>query len=123
MQTDPLSYYWPLSAFVTALMMNILTLLFERGNVKRQLALLACYINLLAASSDLINVNGWAYLGVDSLGFTFNLSRQIMWLYTTPLMVYLISIFSDVPPKKARKPRSLSLVARRHASVVCRSAL
>lgn len=47
-QVSKEAYQWPMVAFGTAFFLNFLTALFERDGVKFQLALVACYINLLA---------------------------------------------------------------------------
>ncbi|KAG2434989.1 hypothetical protein HYH02_011988 [Chlamydomonas schloesseri] len=82
-------------AFGTAFGLNFITLLFERESAKFQLALLACYINFLAGFSDYLSWKGYAPIVRDSWGQGFQLLRTVMWLLTTPAMVYLLSIISD----------------------------
>lgn len=94
-QADPNSYTWPMVAFGTAFGLNFITLLFERESAKFQLALLACYINFLAGFSDYLAWKGYAPVVRDCWGQGFQLQRSVMWLLTTPAMVYLLSIISD----------------------------
>ncbi|PNW86121.1 hypothetical protein CHLRE_02g074150v5 [Chlamydomonas reinhardtii] len=94
-QADPNAYTWPMVAFGTAFGLNFITLLFERESAKFQLALLACYINFLAGFSDYMSWKGYAPIVRDSWGQGFQLLRTVMWLLTTPAMVYLLSIISD----------------------------
>ncbi|GFR47594.1 hypothetical protein Agub_g9328 [Astrephomene gubernaculifera] len=94
-KTDPNCYTWPMIAFSTAFGLNFITLLFERESAKFQLALLACYINFLAGFSDYLSWKGYSPILRDSFGGGFQLLRIIMWLLTTPVMVYLLSIISD----------------------------
>ncbi|KXZ54193.1 hypothetical protein GPECTOR_5g288 [Gonium pectorale] len=82
-------------AFSTAFGLNFITLLFERESAKFQLALLACYINFLAGFSDYLSWKGISPIVRDSWGQGFQLLRTVMWLLTTPAMVYLLSIISD----------------------------
>jgi len=89
------AYQVPMVAFSTAFGLNFLTLMFERESIKFQLALIACYINLLAASSDFIAWQGWGPIVKDSWGVGSPIVRMVMWLWTTPAMVYLLSIISD----------------------------
>ncbi|KAG2482178.1 hypothetical protein HYH03_018877 [Edaphochlamys debaryana] len=82
-------------AFGTAFGLNFITLLFERESAKFQLALLACYINFLAGFSDYLSWRGYSPIVRDTWGQGFQLLRTVMWLLTTPVMVYLLSIISD----------------------------
>lgn len=90
-------------AFGTAFGLNFITLLFERESAKFQLALLACYINFLAGFSDYMSWKGYAPIVRDSWGQGFQLLRTVMWLLTTPAMVYLLSIISDFSRLKVRE--------------------
>ncbi|KAG1675574.1 hypothetical protein FOA52_014162 [Chlamydomonas sp. UWO 241] len=94
-QVSQEAYSWPMVAFITAFSLNFVTLLFERDSSKMQLALLACYINLLAAASDCLAWKGYAPIVRDVWGGGLQLVRVYMWLLTTPAMVYLLSIISD----------------------------
>ncbi|GLC56046.1 hypothetical protein PLESTB_001058700 [Pleodorina starrii] len=94
-KADPNAYTWPMVAFSTAFGLNFITLLFERESAKFQLALLACYINFLAGFNDYLSWMGYSPIVRDSWGQGFQLLRTVMWLLTTPAMVYLLSIISD----------------------------
>ncbi|GIL69952.1 hypothetical protein Vretimale_10018 [Volvox reticuliferus] len=94
-KADPNAYTWPMVAFSTAFGLNFITLLFERESAKFQLALLACYINFLAGFNDYLSWRGYSPIVRDSWGQGFQLLRTVMWLLTTPAMVYLLSIISD----------------------------
>lgn len=93
-QVDSRAYQWPMVAFGTALMLNLLTLLFERKTSKFELALVAMYINLVAAMSDYLNWQGRAPIVRDAWGQGVQVTRMLMWLWTTPAMVYLLSAIS-----------------------------
>ncbi|MEW5298365.1 MAG: hypothetical protein WDW36_001497 [Sanguina aurantia] len=99
-QADPHSYILPMVSFGTAFMLNFMTLMFERESAKFQLALLACYINFLAGFCDYLCWKGYAPVTVDAWGQGFQLLRTVMWLHTTPAMVYLLSIISDFSQKQ-----------------------
>ena len=45
LQVPPTVYMWPMVAFATAILLNLLTVAFERRPVKRQLCFLAVYIS------------------------------------------------------------------------------
>eukprot|EP00798_Chlamydomonas_sp_ICE-L_P002518 gene2518-5470_t len=89
------AYTWPMVAFGTAFCLNFLTLLFERESAKFQLALLTCYINFLAGLSDYLQWRGYAPTVLGTWGHGIQIVRLVMYLHTTPAMVYLLSIVSD----------------------------
>lgn len=82
-------------AFTTAFALNFITLMFERESAKFQLAMLACYINFLAGFTDYLAYMGYSPILRDGWGQGLQVLRVIMWLFTTPAMVYLLSIISD----------------------------
>ena len=119
-------------AFGTAFSLNFLTLLFERESAKMQLALLACvsrknsqsepgrksrmlltlsasaaapaqYINFLACFNDYLSWRGVSPIVRDVWGDGMQVMRILMWLHTTPAMVYLLSIISDFDRKRILK--------------------
>ncbi|GAX76781.1 hypothetical protein CEUSTIGMA_g4227.t1 [Chlamydomonas eustigma] len=82
-------------AFATAFTLNFATLVFERDSGKMQLALFACYINFLACFNDWLGWQGVSPVLRDIWGGGLLIMRFLMWLHTTPAMVYLLSILSD----------------------------
>ena len=100
-QVDKNAYSWPMIAFGTAFGLNFITLLFERESAKFQLAMLACYINFLAGFTDYLSFKGITPVVRDGWGQGFQILRVVMWLFTTPAMVYLLSIISDFSRPKA----------------------
>ena len=89
-------------ACVTAFSLNLLALLFEH-NTKSQLALLACYITFLAGLNDCLHWLGVAPVMRSTWGGPFQVLRAAMWMFTTPAMVYLLSIISDFSKEKVRR--------------------
>ncbi|GAX76579.1 hypothetical protein CEUSTIGMA_g4025.t1 [Chlamydomonas eustigma] len=94
-ETTEATYTWPMVAFGTAFSLNFLTLLFERDSAKMQLPLLACYINFLACFNDYLSWKGVTPIMRDVWGDGLQIMRVLMWLHTTPAMIYLLSIISD----------------------------
>jgi hypothetical protein len=70
-------------------------------------ALSACptlpqYINFLAGFSDYLALKGFHPIMMDVWGGGHNIVRTVMWLFTTPVMVYLLSILSDFSWNRVR---------------------
>ncbi|KAG1671643.1 hypothetical protein FOA52_006874 [Chlamydomonas sp. UWO 241] len=95
------TYLVPASCFFTAFVLNSLTMLFERDSQRMKLAFFGAYIQLLAASSDFLS-----YLGVApimrgyAVGGGVHMLRYVMWMFTTPAMIYLLSLLSDFRKEK-----------------------
>jgi hypothetical protein len=104
-------YLIPFVAFMTALLLNLLMLSFERETAKMPLALLACYINLLAATNDFLSWQGYAPVWRTPWGHSFLALRTIMWAHTTPAMIYMLSTLSDFPRNKVLSLPFLSWIA------------
>mmetsp|Transcript_37013 Transcript_37013/g.109094 ORF Transcript_37013/g.109094 Transcript_37013/m.109094 type:complete len:615 (-) Transcript_37013:439-2283(-) len=90
------TYLVPATCFFTAFVLSLLTMVFERDTQRFRLAFFGAYIQILAASNDFLAymdmapiVRGSAY------GSGVNLLRYVMWAFTTPAMIYLISLMSD----------------------------
>lgn len=92
----------PAIAFGSAFALNLLNLAFERDQIKVQLSLLAAYINLLACLSYYLAWQSMAPTVMDAYGRGFNLNRWVMWIHTTPAMIYLVSIISDFTRNQVR---------------------
>jgi hypothetical protein len=102
LQPGPITtYQWATLAFGTAFTLNLMLLLYERGNpAKAQLAILTCYINLLAGSSCYLSSIGWMPVARDIWGQGIHVGREIMWLYTTVIMVrlgHVVCLWSSNP--------------------------
>ena len=68
----------------------------------------------LQGMTDVIHYCGYAPVIRDGLGFGYQIVRMIMWGFTTPAMVYLLSLLSDAKQSKVR-----SASARRISTCVC----
>lgn len=77
MQVHTDAYKWPMVAFGTALLLNALTVAMERETAKFQLALVACYINLLAGINDYMSWRGYTPVLRDPFGNGFQLVRLV----------------------------------------------
>ena len=53
------------------------------------------YINFLACLNDYLSWKGLSPIITDVFGGGLQIMRMLMWLHTTPAMVYLLSIISD----------------------------
>jgi FtsH-binding integral membrane protein len=82
-------------AFGGAAIINLMTLLFERESHKMQIALLALYTNMLAGVCHYLHLVRAAPITVDCWGGSTEVLRILMWLHTTPAMIYLLSTISD----------------------------
>ena len=119
---DPNAYAYPMVAFTTAFGLNLLTLLFERDSSKFQLALMACYISLLAAVTDYLSLTGHAPIVRDVRGQGMHLLRWLMFLHTTPIMVYLLSVISDFKRFKVRWGHAGAVRGGAGQAALCRQA-
>eukprot|EP00198_Chlamydomonas_reinhardtii_P009452 XP_001698789.1 chlamyopsin-6 [Chlamydomonas reinhardtii] len=99
-QVPTLVYQMSSTAFFTALVLNLTSLLFEDNAPKRQLALLSCAIKGAACHTDLLLVTGGATVLYDAYGSICIPQRYVQWLVTTPTMVYILSKISDFTPRQ-----------------------
>ena len=61
-------YMWPMVAFATATVLNILSYIFERRTTKKQLCFLAIYISSAAFIYEFLAWQGWAPIYVTASG-------------------------------------------------------
>lgn len=104
------AYQWPMVAFGTAFMINIVTFILECEPSKQQLALLSCYINLLACINDFLSWKGVQPIMRDYWGHGLNPCRLVMWLHTTPVMVYLLSMLSNFTRKQVLTTMAVDII-------------
>ncbi|GLI70739.1 hypothetical protein VaNZ11_015764 [Volvox africanus] len=97
-QVPLIVYQMSSTAFFTALVLNLTSLLFEDNATKRQLALLSCAIKGAACHTDMLLVTGRASAVYDAFGGIVIPQRYAQWLVTTPTMVYILSKISDFTP-------------------------
>ncbi|GFH13551.1 uncharacterized protein HaLaN_09455, partial [Haematococcus lacustris] len=97
-------------AFGTAFMLNVMLVAFERGSVKFQLAMVACYINLLAGLNDYLSWKCKVPIMRDAFNQGFMITRVAMWGFTTPTMVYLLSMVSDFTKAKVYRVMAIDFV-------------
>ncbi len=60
------------------------------------------YINFLACLNDYLAWRGISPVVRDIFGQGLHIMRILMWLHTTPAMVYLLSIISDYGQRRVR---------------------
>ncbi|GIL82425.1 hypothetical protein Vretifemale_11416 [Volvox reticuliferus] len=109
-QVPLLVYQMSSTAFFTALVLNLTSLLFEDNSTKRQLALLSCAIKGAACHTDMLLVTGRASVVYDAFGAIVIPQRYVQWLVTTPTMVYILSKISDFTPLKTATAICLDVV-------------
>ncbi|KAL6761671.1 chlamyopsin-5 [Haematococcus lacustris] len=109
-EVDGMAYQWPMVAFGTAFMLNVMLVAFERGSVKFQLAMVACYINLLAGLNDYLSWKCKVPIMRDAFNQGFMITRVAMWGFTTPTMVYLLSMVSDFTKAKVYRVMAIDFV-------------
>ncbi|GLC35005.1 Hexokinase-3 [Pleodorina starrii] len=97
-QVPLLVYQMSSTAFFTALVLNLTSLLFEDNAPKRQLALLSFAIKGAACHTDMLLVTGRAHVVFDAFGAIVIPHRYVQWLVTTPSIVYILSKISDFTP-------------------------
>ncbi|KXZ47741.1 hypothetical protein GPECTOR_33g623 [Gonium pectorale] len=96
----PLVYQMSSTAFFTALVLNLTSLMFEDNATKRQLALLSVAIKGAACHTDMLLVTGRATVVFDAFGAICIPQRYVQWCVTTPTMVYILSKISDFTPSQ-----------------------
>ncbi|KAK9819755.1 hypothetical protein WJX72_001989 [[Myrmecia] bisecta] len=97
----PLLFYQASSAaFFSAMVLNLVSLLFEGTSVKRELALLGMFIKGAACYCDVLISLGLADIYLDTQGHPVVTMRYVQWVVTTPTMIYLLSRISDFSQRK-----------------------
>ncbi len=75
MQVPATLYMWPMVAFATAVLLNLLALAFERRPVKRQLCFLAVFISGVACVYEFLAWKQRAPIYVTATGRPISLLR------------------------------------------------
>lgn len=68
-------YMWPMVAFATAILLNLLSMVFERRPVKRQLCFLAVFISGVAFVYEFLAWNQVAPIYITAAGRPVSLLR------------------------------------------------
>ena len=86
---------FPMVAFATATVLNLLSLAFERRSSKAHLCFLAAYISSCACLFEFLSWAKLVPIYVSAAGRPISLARYVMWLHATPAMLYALSMMSD----------------------------
>jgi hypothetical protein len=94
--------YWRLvqMAFMTCLLMDFVSYLFTVDKGKSRLFYFVLVINGLPVVSYGLLASGVSPILVDAHGRRFIAMRYVVWLLTTPAMLYLYSIVSYIPKRE-----------------------
>ncbi|KAL4447416.1 hypothetical protein ABPG75_004635 [Micractinium tetrahymenae] len=106
---DPV-YMWPMVAFATAILLNLLSMAFERRPVKRQLCFLAAYISGVAFVYEFLAWKRAAPIYITAAGRPISLLRYVMWGHATPLMIYALSMISDFSAAQVWQTMAVDIV-------------
>jgi hypothetical protein len=96
----PTVYMWPMVAFATAVLLNLLSMAMERRPVKRQLCFLNVYISGVAFVFEFLAWKQSAPIYINAAGRPTSLMRFVMWAHATPIMLYTLSLISDFSTKQ-----------------------
>jgi hypothetical protein len=112
LQTDPAAvelggeplptHQWQLTqmAFLTCLLLDFISFLFTVDKEKARLFYFVLVINGLPVVSYGLLASGVAPIILDAHGRRFIALRYVVWLFTTPAMLYLYSIVSYIPRRE-----------------------
>ncbi|PSC67347.1 Non-motile and phage-resistance [Micractinium conductrix] len=103
-------YMWPMVAFATAILLNLLSMGFERRPVKRQLCFLAVYISGVAFVYEFLAWKRTAPIYITASGRPLSLLRYVMWGHATPVMLYALSMISDFSAKEIYQTIAVDIV-------------
>ena len=87
-------------AFSTCLLLDFISFLWTVDKAKKRLFYFVAVINGLPVITYSLLASGEAPIIVDAHGRRLVLLRYVQWLFTTPAMLYLYSIVSDIPRKE-----------------------
>lgn len=87
-------------AFITCLLLDFVSYLFTVDKAKARLFYFVLVINGLPVISYGLLASGVAPILVDAHGRRFIALRYVVWLFTTPAMLYLYSIVSYIPRRE-----------------------
>lgn len=95
MQVPSTIYLWPMVAFATTVLLNVLSSLFEQRAARKQLCFLAAYISGVAFVYEFLAWCKVAPIYVTASGRPNSLLRYVMWGHATPAMLYTLSLISE----------------------------
>lgn len=90
-------------AFATAVLLNLLSWVFERRTARRQLCFLALFICFVAFVYEFLAWRKLAPIFETASGRPNSLLRYIMWGHATPAMLYTLSLISDFDSRRISK--------------------
>ena len=95
-----LLYSLPVAAFGCALFLNISSWTFETHRSRQQLCVLVTFISGVAFAYELMALYSEAPIFLTQGGRPHSVMRYVMWAHATPVMVYALSMLSDLSPKR-----------------------
>ncbi|KAJ9524485.1 hypothetical protein QJQ45_019551 [Haematococcus lacustris] len=81
--------------FFTALVMDVLNILFERQTTKLDYVLLPAFVKGMATTSNLVVRFGAPSVAFTTLGRPFMVQRYVCWAHTTPTLLMLVRLISS----------------------------
>ena len=93
-------YSLPVAAFGCALFLNISSWKFETHRSRQQLCVLVIYISGVAFAYELLALYSEAPIFLTQGGRPHSVLRYVMWAHATPVMVYALSMLSDLSTKR-----------------------
>ncbi len=87
-------------------MLNLIKAWADWGEVKAGFSIIAAYIALIAAATDVLHLLRLPPIIKDSFGQGLHVLRLALWLWTTPAMVWLVGVISDLSANEVRRARS-----------------
>ena len=93
-------YSLPVAAFGCALFLNLSSWTFETHRSRQKLCVLVIYISGMAFLYELMALYGEAPVFLTQGGRPHSVLRYVMWSHTTPVMVYALSMLSDLSAKR-----------------------
>ncbi len=81
--------------FTICFIMDLISLVWTFNLLKRQICWIACAINLTSAVTYLLLYEGYFAVIYDSNGRPFLPTRVLLWLFSTPCMVFMLGELSN----------------------------
>ncbi|GFH30188.1 uncharacterized protein HaLaN_28988, partial [Haematococcus lacustris] len=81
--------------FLTALVMDVLNILFERQTTKLDYVLLPAFVKGMATTSNMVVRFGTPTVAFTTLGRPFMVQRYVCWAHTTPTLLMLVRLISS----------------------------
>ncbi|GAB4816203.1 hypothetical protein N2152v2_003249 [Parachlorella kessleri] len=103
-------YVWPMVAFATTTLLNVISWAFERRTTKKQLCFLAAYISFVAFVYEFLAWKRWAPIYTTATGRPNSILRYIMWGHATPAMLYAMGMMSDLSRQRVAYTIAMDIV-------------